>query len=262
MIASHPSAEPARSEPLADGLTLYHLDSVGSTNDLASRLAGEGAPTGTIVLADRQTQGRGRVGRVWESVSGNLHASIVVRPLGSLGSAGQLSLLAAVALAETLVQHGPEGLDLKLKWPNDVLLGGAKVAGILLESAADRSGRLEHVIVGVGLNLVWAPPSAAYPVTSLGAQGFQPRSARSWIEAYARTLGNWLDRWQRDGFAEARQAWCASSYGPGSRIRLRLSGEEVDGRFIDLTDKGALLIERANGQRSELTVGDVIFADR
>ncbi|MEZ5932400.1 MAG: biotin--[acetyl-CoA-carboxylase] ligase [Alphaproteobacteria bacterium] len=249
------------SEPLPRGFDLRHWETLGSTNDEAARLAAEGAPSGTIVVADRQTAGRGRLGRVWESPAGNLHASIILRPDCALQAASQLSLLAAVALAETLAEHGPDGLDLKLKWPNDVLIGGAKVAGILLESAADKAGRLEHVIVGVGLNLVWAPRSAAYPVTSLQAEGFTPRTAHAWIAAYVGALGNWLDRWQRDGFAEARQVWRARSYGLGGPIRLRLNREEVKGRFIDLTEGGALLIERENGQRSELTVGDIVFAD-
>lgn len=261
MSASSLAAGSEDAEPLPEGFSLRHLASVGSTNDEASRLAAGGAPSGTIVLADRQTAGRGRLGRVWESAPGNLHASIILRPDCPLGAASQLSLLAGVALADVLAEHGPKSLDLKLKWPNDVLIEGAKVAGILLESAADKAGRLDHVVVGIGLNLVWRPEANPYPVTSLQASGFADRSARGWITAYAASLGLWLDRWQRAGFAEVRQAWRARSYGLGGPIRLRLNRQEIDARFVDLTEKGALLIEHTDGRLSELTVGDVVFAE-
>ena len=207
-------------ERLPEGFVLHHLDTVGSTNDEAAKLAAEGAPSGTIVLADTQTGGRGRLGRAWQSRPGNLQASFILRPDCALRSAGQLSLLAGVALAETLIKHGPDGLDLRLKWPNDVLIGGAKVAGILLESAGDRLGRLDHVVLGIGLNIDWCPTSLSYPVTSLDAVGFEPRVPKDWLSAIASSLRLWLDRWQSQGFAGVREClagkelwigWCHSS---------------------------------------------------
>jgi BirA family biotin operon repressor/biotin-[acetyl-CoA-carboxylase] ligase len=247
-------------ERLPDGFVLYHLDKVSSTNDEATKLAAQGAPSGTVVLADTQTSGRGRLGRAWQSRPGNLQASFVLRPDCALRSAGQLSLLAGVALAEALIEHGPDGLDLRLKWPNDVLISGAKVAGILLESAGDRSGRLDHVVLGIGLNIVWSPTALSYPVTSLNAVGFEPRVPKDWLSAIASSLRLWLDRWQSHGFDGVKEAWRARSYGLGGAIRLRLDGKDLDGRFVDLTETGALLIERPDGGRHEVTAGDVIFA--
>jgi BirA family biotin operon repressor/biotin-[acetyl-CoA-carboxylase] ligase len=163
-------------------------------------------------------------------------------------------------LAEALIEHGPDGLDLRLKWPNDVLISGAKVAGILLESAGDRSGRLDHVVLGIGLNIDWSPTVLSYPVTSLNAVGFEPRVPKDWLSAIASSLRLWLDRWQSHGFDGVREAWRARSYGLGGAIRLRLDGKDLDGRFVDLTETGALLIERPDGGRHEVTAGDVIFA--
>jgi len=249
------------SEDLPEGFRLHHVETTGSTNDEAAKLALAGAPSGTIVLADRQTAGRGRLGRHWQSTAGNLHASIILRPDCSLQAAAQLSLLAGVALADSLVSEGLDDRSIKLKWPNDVLIDGAKVAGILLESAGDKRGRLTYVILGIGVNLVWSPRDVGYPVTSLSAAGFAGRSPASWLSTYVGRLSYWLDRWQQDGFADVRGAWCERSYGLGGPIRLRLDREDVDGRFIDLTDAGALLIERTDGSRRELTAGDVVFAD-
>lgn len=246
---------------LPKGFCLHHLETVGSTNDEAAKLALAGAPSRTIILADRQTAGRGRLGRQWQSASGNLHASIILRPDCSLQKAAQLSLLAGVALTDCLAKAGMGKERIKLKWPNDVLIDGAKVAGILLESASDKRGRLTHVILGIGVNLTWSPIDVSYPVTTLEAAGFAHRPPVSWISAYARSLSTWLDRWQEDGFSGVRDAWRDRSYGLGGPIRLRLDREDIDGRFIDLTDGGALLIERTDGSRRELSAGDVIFAD-
>jgi len=249
------------SEDWPPGFRLHHVDTIGSTNDEAARLALSGAPTGTVVLADEQTRGRGRLGRSWQSMPGNLHSSILLRPDCPLKAASQLSLLAAVALADTLATNAPADRSVTLKWPNDVLIDGAKVAGILLESSADKGGRLAYVVIGVGINVAFAPEAVPYPVATLSKAGFPSQSPHAWLRAFLCTLGIWLDRWQRDGFGEVREAWQARSYGRGGPIRLRLNQEEVEGRFIGLTDVGALVIERADGTRSELTAGDVLFAD-
>ena len=261
MTASERSTASTNSETLPAGFSLHHVPTIESTNDEAARLAADGASSGTIVLADRQTRGRGRLGRTWQSSTGNLHTSILLRPDGPLKAATQLSLLTAVALADTLSAKAPPGSVLALKWPNDVLIDGAKVAGILLECTGGKDGQIAHVIIGVGVNVAWAPGTVPYPVTSLASAGFPTQSSRSWLLAFARSLAIWLDRWHRDGFADVREAWKARSYGLGQPIRLRLDREEVEGRFVDLTEAGALLIECPDGAQHELTAGDVVFAD-
>lgn len=245
-----------------EGFSLHHVETIGSTNDKALKLALEGAPSGTIVLADRQTEGRGRLGRYWQSEPGNLYSSFILRPDCGPGEASQLSLLAAVALADVLTELGPDDLDLALKWPNDVLIRGAKVAGILLESASDKQSKVSHVIIGMGVNVAHAPEALPYRATSLAAEGFPTRSPKAWLFDIADRLRIWLDRWQRDGFAVVRASWRIRSYGLGAPIRLQTGSEKVEGRFIDLTETGALLIERDDGKRCALSAGDIVFVDR
>lgn len=220
------------------------------------------APSGTIILADRQRRGRGRLGRTWVSPPGNLYASVVIRPDCSLEASAGLSLLTGVALGEALTELGPDGLDLALKWPNDILIGGAKVAGILLENASSGAGRTAFVIIGIGVNIHSAPKEAPYPVTSLEAAGFETLAPLDLLNAYASKLRIWLDRWQREGFAVVRNAWRAKAYRLGGAIRLSLDREEVDGVFVDLTERGALVIEQADGRRREVAAGDVVYLDR
>ena len=222
-------------------------------------MAEGGAPSGTIVMADQQLNGRGRLGRHWASPIGNFYVSIILRPNCLIAASSGLSLLAGVALGEALTELGPDGSDLALKWPNDVMINGAKVAGILLENAADESGRTAYVIVGTGVNIRSAPANTPYPVTSLDDAGFQTISPLDLLATYVQKLEIWLDRWKRDGFAVVREAWRDRAFRLGSPIRLRLEREEIDGVFVDLTEGGALVIEEANGHRREVAAGDVIY---
>ena len=141
---------------LPSGYRVYAYDEVGSTNDLARRLAEEGEPEGAVVLARAQTAGRGRHGRIWSSPAGNLYVSVLLRPGRGLGETSALSLVSGLALADALAELGADGSRLKLKWPNDVLIDGAKVAGLLLESGGAGS-TAAWVVVGSGVNLVSAP---------------------------------------------------------------------------------------------------------
>lgn len=245
---------------LPKGFTLHHVDCLGSTNDEAFKIASEGAPSGTVVMAERQQSGRGRLGRHWLSPPGNFYASIVLRPDCSLAASTGLSLLTGVALGDTLVELGPRGLDLALKWPNDVLIGGAKVAGILLENAGGDGGRPDFVVVGTGVNIRSFPTdNMTYTATSLDEAGFNPLSPLDLLSAYAHRLDIWLDRWTRDGFAVVREAWRDRAFRLGKPVRLRLVREEIDGVFVDLTEGGALVIEQADGRRREVAAGDVVY---
>ncbi len=225
-------------------------------------MAHAGAPSGTVVMADRQTDGRGRLGRTWISPPGNLYASVIWRPDCSLNATTGLSLLTGVALGEALADLGPDGLDLALKWPNDILVDGAKAAGILLENAQGNGARAAFVVIGTGVNIQAAPTEVSYPTTCLAHAGFQALSPFDLLAVYIEKLEIWLDRWQRDGFAGVRDAWRDKAYGLGGPIRLRLAREEIDGVFVDLTEGGALLIEQPDGRRREIAAGDVVYPDR
>jgi BirA family biotin operon repressor/biotin-[acetyl-CoA-carboxylase] ligase len=247
---------------LPDGFVLCELERVGSTNDEARRMAEAGAAPGLVVLAGQQTSGRGRHGRAWASPAGNLYASVLLRVDGPLAASGQLSFVAGLALADALSRHAPAGIEPRLKWPNDVLIGRAKVAGILLESVGKANGvDAASIIVGTGVNIVSSPPDTPYPATSLTEEGFAAITPRALLGAYLGALDGWLRQWREAGFAGVRAAWCARGVGLGERTRLRLEREELLGRFVDVTTGGALLLDLEGGGRREIAAGDVFYRD-
>jgi BirA family biotin operon repressor/biotin-[acetyl-CoA-carboxylase] ligase len=235
---------------------LISLDSVGSTNDEARRLAAAGAEDGTLVWAREQSSGRGRRGRVWASPAGNLYLSLVLRPDCAPGEAAQLSFVAALAVGATCGGLVPPLVDLHYKWPNDVLLGGRKVSGILLESESDPAGRLAWLVLGVGINVAGAPEGTEFPATSLRDEGAGDLPVEPVLEAFARHFLAWTDRWLADGFAPVRAGWKRRAWRLGEEIRARLSNEELRGRFDDLDETGALVLETAAGRR-RVTAGEV-----
>lgn len=244
------------------GFVLHPHDRLASTNDEARRLAEAGAPAGVVVTAGEQTRGRGRYGRTWVSPRGNLHASVLLRPDCAMAVAAQLSLVASLALGEALIRIGPPNLDLQLKWPNDVLIAGAKTAGLLLEGASRSDGRTAWVVVGTGVNITTCPDDTPYPATCLRRAGFPPLSPFAVLEPYLARLDHWLSCWRRAGFGPVRRAWLAHGFGLGEAIRLRLDRAELRGRFLDLTDTGSLLVEQAGGRRREIAAGEVFGLER
>lgn len=245
---------------LPPGYTLHALGEVASTNDEAVRLAETGAPEAQVVWARAQTRGRGRHGRSWASPVGNLYASVLLRPACSMRAAAGLSLVSGLAVVEALQTLGPGLAELKLKWPNDVLLGGAKVAGILLESGGGgREGEADWVVIGSGVNLASAPVDTPYPASSLAAAGFAGLTPALVLEGYLGRLDHWYRVWRAEGFEAVRRAWLVHGFGLGSAIRLRLAREELVGRFVDLTASGTLLLEQGDGRRREVAAGDVLY---
>lgn len=234
---------------------LLSFDTVGSTNDEAKRLARAGAEAGALVWAREQSAGRGRRGRRWVSPPGNLYLSLVLRPACPASRAAQLGFVAALAVGDTLA-----ALDrLFYKWPNDVLVAGRKIAGILLESEMGSGGALAFLVVGVGVNLASAPEDAELPATSVAIETGTAPSPVTALEAFARHFELWLERWRRDGFAPVRSAWRARAVGLGGPIRVRLDNTTLAGRFIDIDEEGALLLE-TGGERRRIAAGEVFPA--
>jgi BirA family biotin operon repressor/biotin-[acetyl-CoA-carboxylase] ligase len=234
---------------------LQVFDSLDSTNEEVRRQAETGAAEGLAVLAKQQTAGRGRRGRAWESPPGNLFLSLLLRPQSTPAQAATLSFLTAVALLEAL-DLASVPAKLTCKWPNDVLVNGAKIAGILLESRTGPDGALGWVTVGIGVNLAWHPAETPYPVTSLAAHGVSvtPEDFTQWLLA---RYGYWYGRWRAEGFAPVRAAWLARAQGLGQPVVVRLPDSEMRGTFVALDDSGALLLELPDGRRQTVTAGDV-----
>jgi BirA family biotin operon repressor/biotin-[acetyl-CoA-carboxylase] ligase len=229
---------------LPDGWTLVALPSVGSTNDEAARLAQGGAPEGTVVWAREQTGGRGRRGRRWASPVGNLYTSTILRPSGSAARAAELGFAAAMAVADIV----PAGREVRVKWPNDVLVDGGKVAGILPESSIGPQGEVEHVIMGIGINVGFAPQLSdmRYPGAALGG------SVEHALEKLTASLAARVVQWRREGFETIRAAWLAKAGPLGLEVDVKLGEELVRGRFAGMDREGALLLETPAGPRKIL----------
>jgi BirA family biotin operon repressor/biotin-[acetyl-CoA-carboxylase] ligase len=237
--------------------SLVALDRIDSTNEEALRRARSGAPEGTIVWAREQTGGRGRRGRSWSSPPGNLYTSVLLRPEVPPSEAAQLGFVATVALAETLKGCLPGERCLQCKWPNDLLIEGAKVAGILLE--AEASGRnVEAVVLGMGINLASHPADTPYPATSLQAAGASI-SVEALLRSLAESLERWYRHWQEAGFAPVRARWLDFAAGLGEAVEVRLERATLKGRFAALDPSGALDLELADGGHRLVTAGDVFY---
>jgi BirA family biotin operon repressor/biotin-[acetyl-CoA-carboxylase] ligase len=242
-------------------LRLQGFAELDSTNEEAKRQAAAGAPAGTLIWALKQQAGRGRRGRAWVSAPGNLYLSLLLRPDRPAAAAAQLGFAAALAVGEALAPLLPAVAELAYKWPNDVLVAGRKISGILLESQAAEAGRVDWLVIGIGVNIASFPEESEYPATSLAAAGAAPVALEAVLEAVARGCHFWYERWLAEGFAPLRAAWLARARGLGEPIRVRLPQGESHGRFAGLDQEGALLLDTGTGF-SRVTAGEVFPAAR
>lgn len=240
------------------GYALRHFDVIDSTNEEARRLASAGEAGPVWIAADRQTKGRGRRGRNWDSPGGNLAATLFLRPERAAGECAQLSFVAALSAADALARFAANA-DIRLKWPNDVLADGRKVAGILLESASTGGETLAWLAVGIGVNLAEFPPDTEFPATSLAALGAAVPAPADALAALAGEWAKWYEAWRKNGFSLIRDAWLARAAGLGTRIRARLQNEETSGVFEGIDPQGALILREAQGRVRTIAAGDVFF---
>jgi BirA family biotin operon repressor/biotin-[acetyl-CoA-carboxylase] ligase len=249
--------EATRAAQLPAFFYLVELASCGSTNDEAKKRARQGAPEGTLVFAHHQTAGRGRRGRAWDAPEGNLACSLVLRPQLPPADAALVSFVAALAVAETVADLIPGRPT--LKWPNDVLVGGAKISGILLESEPGPTGSVDWLVLGTGINVAAFPDDTPYPATSLLASGAAADvTARLVLSHYARHFLEWYQRLLTQGFAPIRAAWLNAAQGMGELVTVRLANENFTGTLLDLDKDGALLVD-CDGAIRRVTAGDVFF---
>jgi BirA family biotin operon repressor/biotin-[acetyl-CoA-carboxylase] ligase len=245
---------------LPSGYRLAFHETIGSTNTEALRLAGQGEDSGLWVWAARQNAGKGRAGRDWVSPIGNLYASLLLRPRVPLTTVLQLSLVAGVAAHDaltSLVKGSARPLDLRLKWPNDILLGEAKLGGILLESASGSRADDPAVVIGTGINLAYAPDHLGRAVASLAGAGC-PVAPDAAFAALAWASAEWVARWQAgEGFPLIRAAWLERAQAVGQPISVHLGGDKLSGTFLGIDELGALRLSLASGEERRITAGDV-----
>lgn len=208
-----------------------------------------------MVIADRQEQGRGRLGRVWISKPGNLYASLALRNPCEIGTAFQLGFVAALVIRHSLSAIGARSLS--LKWPNDVLLDGAKISGILIEGSKLADGSFACVI-GTGINLADHPSDTPYPATDLACEGIAI-SVDAFLPSYLRAWDEMLERFDGGrGFDRIRADWLVHAKGLGEGITVRGRDESRIGIFTGLDEDGRLLLDE-NGQVTPVVAGDVSF---
>jgi len=249
------------------GRPLYGFQRVGSTMDVAKALAEQGAPEGTLVWAARQDQGRGRLGRVWESPEGGAYFSLILRPSRPPTEAPQLSLVAGLAAAEAIREL--TALSPSIRWPNDVLIDGKKVAGVLTEGTSGSSVQRiadsvqNYVVVGVGINISTDPRELPETATSLQEASSSTLNAeRSPLDPFAltamlcRKFDGWYDIWTAQSFAPIRKTlrpWLTL----GGFVRLTVGGSEVEGQATDVDEQGHLLVRLESGAVRAFEAGEV-----
>ncbi|MBL4750467.1 MAG: biotin--[acetyl-CoA-carboxylase] ligase [Amylibacter sp.] len=242
-------------------LPITHFSVLDSTNEEAKRLALAGTQGPLWLHADRQTAGRGRRAKVWQSPIGNLAATGLYHWDGSLAASAHLGFAAALAVCDTLSPFLDGAQTLAIKWPNDVLQSGAKIAGILLESGSVPSGG-HWVAVGIGINLASAPSDLPYPATALHEHlktGGKPPATTDVLDVLITSFESWRTCLTGEGFAPIRTAWLARAHGLGAMLRTS-AGQS--GIFEDLSKEGALVLRQNSGRSIEISAGEVFFADQ
>lgn len=236
--------------------TILKYPTVASTQDTARELAksGEGVAPFAVV-ADHQSQGRGRSGRVWESNSGNLMCSLYITPHIHAAQSGQFSFLTAVSVSSTLEDFG---IEAEHKWPNDVLVKGKKIAGVLLESQLRPDGNVDSMVIGIGLNIASAPEGAV----SLQTLFPNPISRDEVLSVVLTHFDKLHENFHQNGFAPLREKWLKKAIGIGQKINVRLPNEEFSAVFEGISEEGALLARPENAKTVRIIhSGDVFLKE-
>jgi len=238
------------------GAKIFHHETLSSTMDIAFRLGIEGEAEGALICAESQSKGKGRLGRNWTSPKGKgIYMSIILRPQLSPMQVSQLTLLAAVAVCDALRQTTL--IPVSIKWPNDLLIGDKKVAGILTELSAEMD-RVRFVIVGIGINVNTPVSSLPDGAISLKQTTQKTYSRVALVQEVLRKFEYWYDSTKKDGFDHVITQWKLFSSMLGKRIRISDQNGSIEGEAIGLDESGGLIIRGASGVTVKRMSGDVI----
>lgn len=245
------------------GYRVRNYELLDSTNSEAMRLAAAGEAGPLWIVATEQTAGRGRQGRAWQSGAGNLATSLLIRDQLKLSVAATLGFVAGLAVYEACAAVAP-GLQLALKWPNDVLCEGGKLAGLLLESQSLQSqsfGDELALVIGIGVNVTAAPEGIPYPAVSLAGLGVTV-SAEHLFTALTDSFAKYHGLWDGGrGFGEIRRLWLTRAHGVGGPVSIHQGDAIEQGIFETLDEQGCLVLHRADKTRCVIAAGDVYFGD-
>ena len=238
------------------GHRLYYYPVTGSTNDDAFKLGIAGAPEGTVVVADAQTKGRGRLQRAWHSPSGsNIYTTIILRPKMDAARTPQISILAGVAVAEVLESYCPGRI--KVKWPNDILIDGKKVCGILSQAKAEVN-KVDFIILGIGINvnINQFPDEISNIATSLAMETGKIISRQQLIISLYENMTKWYKQLLKDGFSQIKEKWLSLSQMIGQKVQVIFQEEVISGKAIDLDNDGSLILIAEDGKKIKASAGD------
>ncbi len=239
------------------GKNLIYLESTDSTNRQAALLGKKGNPNGTLVIADKQTAGKGRLSRTWVSPAfANLYFSLLLRPPISPQTASWMSLLGGVATAKNI--QGYTGLLPKIKWPNDVLINGKKVAGILTELHVE-GNQIQYLILGIGVNVNMSRFSSpiSQTATSLKKEAGQPVCRELFLTGLLQEIENELELFYQKGHQMISSEWKKFSDTLGKKVRVSQGGQILEGKAIDLDPHGGLILEKKDFTRITVMAGDI-----
>ncbi|MFO7570300.1 MAG: biotin--[acetyl-CoA-carboxylase] ligase [Smithellaceae bacterium] len=246
------------------GDPLYYYEAIDSTNDEAFRLGMKGSPEGTALIAESQSAGKGRMQRVWHSPPGaNVYTSVILRPSFETARAPQISIAAGVAVAETLDTYCPGGV--RLKWPNDVLIGGKKVCGILAQMKMS-GGNIDFVVVGIGINVNLRcdqfPDDIQGLATSLAIGAGHEISRPALINSLYENLAKWYKTLSDNGFETVRKAWLHLTPMMGQTVQVMFRDEALCGRAVGLDEDGSLILATDDHKEIRVSAGDATIIKR
>ena len=246
-----------RREP-AEGFRHIELDETASTNLECLERARAGDPGNLWITARRQLAGRARRGRSWVSEPGNLYASLLLIDPAPIDRLASLPLGVSLAVFEAVKAALPPGHDVAIKWPNDVLVRGCKISGILLEGELLKDGRYA-LVIGCGINVLHKPEETLYPVTSLAEEGAAVAPEILFVHLY-QAMAGMLARWNRgEGTSRIVAEWRNVAAGIGRPITVNLPDRSIKGIFADIDEQGMLLLDTEDGRRQSVAAGDVFF---
>ena len=266
LIQSPDILAPAEIKPLLKtkwlGKTVHYFRALDSTNSKAYELANQGAEEGEVVIAESQKKGKGRLGRNWFSPPfSNLYLSVILRPKIPPPQAPLITLMAAVATAEAIEKT--YGLQPLIKWPNDILLNGRKMAGLLNEIKSE-TDRIHFVILGIGVNLnideKMFPKEIRSVATSMKREMGQGVSRKIFLASLLQELEKWYTVFLRQGEGVILKSWRERAKIKGRQVKMTSFGETITGRAIDVDSDGALIIETKRGERKRVVAGDIEYS--
>jgi len=254
----HPNKVKARLQTQIIGRTIHYLRQVTSTNDIAKELAARGAREGSVIVAETQTHGRGRLGRKWVSPEGGIWLSIILRPKMNPKDATKLTLTTSVAVARTI--NKLYDLKAEIKWPNDIEINGRKVCGILTE-ATTRGKTTDFVVVGIGVNvnidLSFLPEPLRGSTTSLKEELKTEIERERFLSALLNEIERYYKLFAKVKFDSILREWRSLCSHMGSHVKITSFNETFEGRAVDVDENGALLVKLGDGTTRRVVSGDV-----